>query len=205
VFIDEFEIKYVSAMRQLNRLKLGCSKNPTDFHSSGQVKSEITNNNAFCSVQRATAHIKIEVVRCYGVTGVTGSLSVFQAGCLDCDTFPLFFARFVPSSGISPIFDCAVAFCTMQNALLAIRNLTFDFYSLKRRAEHDQVSPFKTPKLSTDAALDPCWNKLVLRFLRPRAEWHGELEPIKIKIKILGSECQTSGTYAKTAKQATTK
>jgi hypothetical protein len=26
-----------------------------------------------------------------------------------------------------------------------------------------------------------------------------------IKIKILSSECQTSGTYAKTAKQATTK
>jgi hypothetical protein len=28
---------------------------------------------------------------------------------------------------------------------------------------------------------------------------------IKIKIKILASECQTSGTYAKRAKQATTK
>jgi hypothetical protein len=28
---------------------------------------------------------------------------------------------------------------------------------------------------------------------------------IKIKIKILGSECQTSGTYAKRAKQATKK
>jgi hypothetical protein len=27
----------------------------------------------------------------------------------------------------------------------------------------------------------------------------------KIKIKILGSECQTSGTYAKRAKQATKK
>jgi hypothetical protein len=33
----------------------------------------------------------------------------------------------------------------------------------------------------------------------------GGLIKIKIKIKILGSECQTSGTYAKRAKQATKK
>jgi hypothetical protein len=77
--------------------------------------------------------------------------------------------------------------CTMQNALLVISNWTWlDL---------------------TKTWFDLNWLELtwILFFSRVKNRSIWLSESIKIKIKILGFECQTSGTYAKRAKQATRK
>jgi hypothetical protein len=68
---------------------------PREFYS--QVKLLIT-NNAFCIVQRATAHSKTGIFRDYGVAEAPPG---FQAGWSDCFLFSLFLFIFVCSSGFS--------------------------------------------------------------------------------------------------------
>jgi hypothetical protein len=74
-------------------LQLYCFVPTLPSSPSSQVKLLIT-NNAFCIVQRATAHLKTGIFRGYGVAEAPPG---FQAGWSNCIFFSLS-VRFVCSS-----------------------------------------------------------------------------------------------------------
>jgi hypothetical protein len=93
----------------------------------------------------------------------------------------------------SCFFYCAVALCRIQNAPLAMRNLHLTQASAKQ-PKRKNYSHFE---VQLGVCSRACLEAVLVALVIARAH--------EIKIKILGSECQTSSTHAKRAKQATKK